>query len=98
MGLSEEQAKNNNSRVQVNKFDFLGSGMARIQDEAEGFIKIISDPESGALLGAGIIGPRATELISVFGVSLSSGLTINDLKKTIFAHPSLSEAIFEALD
>ncbi|MCX5707451.1 MAG: dihydrolipoyl dehydrogenase [Candidatus Omnitrophica bacterium] len=98
VGLNEEQAGSKNFRVKVNKFDFLGSGMARIQDEAEGFIKIISDAESGLLLGAQIIGPKATELISIFGVSLSSGLSVKDLKKTIFAHPSLSEAIFEALD
>jgi dihydrolipoamide dehydrogenase len=97
-GLTEEQARKNNFQVKVNKFDFLGSGMARIQDETEGFIKIISDVESGLLLGAQIIGPKATELISIFGVSLSSGLAVKDLKNTIFAHPSLSEAVFEALD
>jgi dihydrolipoamide dehydrogenase len=97
-GLNEEQAKKKNFQVKVNKFDFLGSGMARIQDEAEGFVKIVSDAESGLLLGAQLIGPKATELISIFGVSLSSGLTVKNLKNTIFAHPSLSEAIFEALD
>jgi dihydrolipoamide dehydrogenase len=97
-GLNEDQARKNNLQVKVNKFDFLGSGMARIQDETEGFIKIISDAGSGLLLGAQIIGPKATELISIFGLSLSSGLAVKDFKKTIFAHPTLSEAISEALD
>ena len=98
VGLNETQAKLNFSGIKINKFDFLGSGMARIQDEAEGFIKVISDEKTGKILGAGIIGPKATELISVFGLAISSGLDIKTLKATIFAHPTLSEAIVEALE
>lgn len=72
--------------------------MARILDEAEGFIKVISQEKTGKILGACIIGPRATELISVFGVAMNSGLSISALKAAIFAHPTLSEAIVEALE
>lgn len=98
VGLNELQAGQLNSGIKINKFDFLGSGMARIQDETEGFIKIISEEKSGKLIGAHIIGPKATELISIFALAMSSGLNIIQLKKTIFAHPTLSEAISEALD
>jgi len=98
IGLNEEQAKLNFSGVKINKFDFLGSGMARIQDETEGFIKIISEEKTGRILGAHIIGPRAVELISLFGLAMSSGLSVAALKQTIFAHPTFAETIAEALD
>ena len=98
VGLNEEQSRINVSGIKINKFDFLSSGMARIQDETEGFIKVISEERTGKILGAHIIGPRATELISVFGLAMSSGLSVKLLKQTIFAHPTLSEAIAETLD
>lgn len=97
VGLSEEKAKNTGIEVKINKFYFLGSGMARIMDEAEGFIKVVSDSKSGQLLGAFIIGPKATELIAVFAVVLTSKLKISQIKETIFAHPTLSESIHESL-
>ena len=98
VGLNEQQAVQAGSKIKINKFDFLKSGMARIQDETEGFIKIISEEKTGKLIGAHIIGPKATELISVFTLAMSSGLNIEQLKNTIFAHPTLSEAICEALE
>jgi dihydrolipoamide dehydrogenase len=98
VGLNEQQANLAIPEIKINKFDFLGSGMARIMDETDGFIKIISERDSGMLLGAHIIGPKATELISVFSLALSSGLNVKQLKRTIFAHPTLSEAIAHALD
>jgi dihydrolipoamide dehydrogenase len=98
VGLSEEQARNKGFQVKVSKFDFLGSGMARIQDEAEGFIKVVSQEDSGKLLGAALIGPKATELIAVFSLALSCALSLKDVRKNIFAHPTLSEAIAETLE
>ncbi len=96
VGLTEEAAASK-GEVRIYRFDFLGSGMARIQDEADGFIKIVADAKSDALLGATIIGPRATELIAIFGLALTNGLKADALRKTVFAHPSFSEAIAEAL-
>jgi len=93
VGLKEDAAQ----EVNVSKFDFLGSGMARILDETEGFIKIISDKKTGQVLGASIIGPRATELIGILTLAVSNHLTISQIRDTIFAHPTLSEAIGEAL-
>jgi len=97
VGLNEDGAKNKGIDVLINKFDFLGSGMARILGETEGFIKIISDKNTSNVLGASIIGPRATELIGIFSLAISNNLKISQIKDTIFAHPTLSEGIQEAL-
>ncbi|MCX5709251.1 MAG: dihydrolipoyl dehydrogenase [Candidatus Omnitrophica bacterium] len=97
VGVNEEEAKNKGIEVSVKKFDFLASGMARIIDEAEGFIKTVCEAKTGRLIGASIIGPKATELISIFGLAISNDLTAEQIKHTIFAHPSLSESIRESL-
>jgi len=97
VGLNEELAKNKNIDIMINKFDFLGSAMARILDENEGFIKIISNKKTEELLGASIIGPRATELIGILTLAVSSRIKISQIRDTIFAHPTLSEGISEAL-
>lgn len=97
VGLKEQEAKAKGIDIKVNKFDFLGSGMARILDETEGLIKIISKEDTHKIIGGSIIGPRATELISILTLAVSTGLTISQIKETIFAHPTLSESIFEAL-
>ncbi|MDD5730701.1 MAG: dihydrolipoyl dehydrogenase [Candidatus Omnitrophica bacterium] len=97
VGLTEEAAKAKGLPAKVNKFDFLGLGMARILDETQGFIKIVSHDKTGALLGAQIIGPRAVELIGVFSLAIRNKQTVAQLKNAIFPHPSISEAISEAL-
>lgn len=97
VGLSEEEAKNRGFDIKVNKFDFLGSAMARILDETEGFIKIISDYKTGEILGASIIGPQATELIGILTLSIQSRLKALQVQDTILAHPTLSEGITSAL-
>jgi dihydrolipoamide dehydrogenase len=97
VGLTEEKAMARNIDISVKRFDFLGSGMARILNETEGFIKIISDKKTEEIIGASIIGPRATELIAVLTVAISCRLKIPQVRNTIFAHPTLSESIHEAL-
>jgi dihydrolipoamide dehydrogenase len=96
VGLTEETAKAKGISYQLGKFDFMASGMAHILDETDGFIKIIVDSNSKELVGASIIGPKATELISVFSLAIKSKLKISQIHDTIFAHPTLSEAIGEA--
>lgn len=96
IGFSEAQADKAGIETKTNKIDFLASGMARILDEAEGFIKIVSDKKSGEILGASIIGPKATELISVISVAIYSRLKLEQLRNMIFAHPTLSESIPQA--
>ncbi|MCX5711637.1 MAG: FAD-dependent oxidoreductase, partial [Candidatus Omnitrophica bacterium] len=81
VGLKEEEAKKQNIAIDIKKFDFLGSGMARIIDETDGFLKLIID-KNGRLLGASIIGPGATELIATLTIAIKSGRTIKDLRST----------------
>lgn len=96
VGLSEEEARKNSSDIIVNKFDFRSLGMSYVIDEPEGFVKIIADKNDN-LLGASIIGPKATELIHVLALALHNRLTISQIRDTIFAHPTISEAIAETL-
>ncbi len=97
VGQSEENIKSKGIDIKINRFDFLGSGMARILDETDGFIKILSDKITGHILGASIIGPRATELIGILTLAIQSRLKISELKGTVFSHPTLSEGIASAL-
>jgi len=97
VGLSQEEGLSQGQDVRIDKFDFLSSGMARILDETEGFIKIISDKRTEQILGASIIGPRATELIGILTLGMQSRLKISQIRDTIFAHPTLSESISEAV-
>lgn len=97
VGMNEEQAGQKGLEIEVRKFDFLGSGMAHILDETDGFIKIISDKKSDEVLGASIIGPKATELIACLTLAVSNHLKASAIRNTIFAHPTLSESIHEAI-
>jgi len=97
VGIKEEDALHKGLEIDVKKFDFLGSGMARILDETDGFIKIIIEKKGSRTIGASIIGPKATELIGILALAVSNNLTVSQVKNTIFAHPTLSESIREAL-
>ncbi|MBL7151647.1 MAG: dihydrolipoyl dehydrogenase [Candidatus Omnitrophica bacterium] len=98
VGLSAEAALVKSIEINVHKFDFLGSGMARLLEETEGFIKIISGAKNNQILGASLIGPRATEIIGILTLAVTARLKISQLRNTIFAHPTISEAIGEALE
>lgn len=97
IGLSEEKAKARGIEIRVSKFYFLGSGMAHILDETDGFMKIISDQKTEQVIGASIIGPRATELIGILTLGISTHLKTSQIQDVIFAHPTLSESITDAL-
>jgi dihydrolipoamide dehydrogenase len=96
IGLTEKIARHKNMSYKIAKFDFLSCGMAHILDETDGFIKVIIENNSQEIIGASIIGPKATELISVFSLALKSNLKISQIHDTIFAHPTISEGIGEA--
>ncbi len=98
IGLTERETESQGMDIKINKFDFLGSGMARIMNETEGFVKVISDKKTGNVLGASIIGPHATELIGILTLAISCRINISQIKDTIFAHPTLSEAIRETFE
>ena len=96
VGLNEDQARKIHQELKIKKIDFRSVGMSYLIDEQEGFVKIIADKQ-GNLLGASIIGPKASELIHVLTLAINQGLKINQIKETIFAHPTVSESIHEAL-
>ncbi len=92
---SSAQAKGKEAKSQ--RFFFKGSAKALAGNETDGFIQIVFDTANNKLLGAQIAGPHATELIHVFSTALVAGFTVDQLRRVIFAHPTLSEGIKEAL-
>lgn len=97
VGMNEDSAKAQGIEIEIRKFDFTASGMARILDEADGFIKITCDKKTGQILGASIIGPKATELIGVLTLPVQLGLKAAQLHDIVLAHPTLSECIGDCL-
>ena len=97
VGMWAYEAEARKIEVKSQRFFFKGSATAMSEGETEGFFQVLSEKASGKLLGAQIIGPEATELIHIFSVALKAGMTVEDLKSVIFAHPSLAEGIKEAL-
>jgi dihydrolipoamide dehydrogenase len=98
VGLTEAAAKKEGYDVRVGKFPFSASGKARILGEEEGFVKVVSEAKYDELLGVHIIGPHATELIAEAGVALQLESTAEELGRTIFAHPTISESVMEAAE
>lgn len=88
----EEQGK----PVKTTRSFFKGSSKALAAGEPEGFVQIVSEPETGKILGAQIIGSHATELIHIFSVALKANMTVKDLASVMFAHPTLAELVKEA--
>lgn len=97
IGLTERAAKEKGLDFKVGKFAFMASGKARAIGETDGFIKLIVGAKHGEILGAHIIGDTATELIAELGLAINSELTIDEIHATIHAHPTLSEAVHEAV-
>jgi dihydrolipoamide dehydrogenase len=96
VGLTEKKAKEKGYDVKVGKFPFVGIGKALILDQTQGyFVKVVSDRKYDEVLGVHIIGPKATELLAAAGVLLSHEATVQSFQNTVFAHPTLSEALGE---
>jgi dihydrolipoamide dehydrogenase len=96
VGLTEEEAKNRKIDYSVGKFNFAANSKAQTISEADGLIKVLADKETKKLIGVHILGPSASDLIHESALAIQNGLTINDIKDTIHAHPTLSEAFQEA--
>ncbi|GGL53997.1 dihydrolipoyl dehydrogenase [Microlunatus endophyticus] len=96
-GLSEEQAKAAGHEVKVAKFPFTANGKAHGLGEAVGFVKIVADAQYGELLGAHMIGPDVTELLPELTLAQKWDLTAAEVGRNVHAHPTLSEAIKEAI-
>lgn len=97
VGLSEEEAISEGFIIKVGKFPFRASGRALAEGHEEGFVKVIVDAKSGKLLGGHILGEGATELIAELTLIRALGISVEDVAKVIHAHPTLSEAVYEAL-
>jgi dihydrolipoamide dehydrogenase len=82
--------------VRIAKFPWAASGRAATLGRADGLTKLVVDPESGRVLGVGIVGPGAGELIAEGALAVEAALTAEDLAVTIHAHPTLSESLMEA--
>ena len=96
IGLTEAKARERGYDVAVGKFPFAANGKARILNDTGGFVKIVAEKKYDEVLGVHIIGPHATELIAAAGSALRMEATSEELARTIFAHPTLSEAMHEA--
>lgn len=96
VGLTEEEAVVRGYQLRIGRFPFVGNGMAKILGEQRGLVKIITDQDYGQILGVHIVGPRATSLIPEAALAMKLEATAQDIIATMHAHPTLSEAIWEA--
>ncbi len=95
VGLTEEQAKEQELEIDVGKFPWLGNGRALAGGHTEGFVKVIRGTQYSEILGAHIVGPHATELIGEFVVGRHLESTVEEMDRAMHPHPTLSEAIAE---
>jgi len=97
-GITEEQAKKEGIKHEVAKFPWAASGRAVTLDRNDGVTKLIIDPDTQRILGVGICGPGAGELIAEGVLAIEMGANVTDLKLTIHPHPTLSETIMDAAE
>jgi len=97
VGLTEAKAKAAGHTVKVGRFPFIGNGKAIAMGEAEGLIKTVFDAKTGQLLGAHMVGAEVTEMIQGYGIAKTLETTEAELMHTIFAHPTISEAMHESV-
>ncbi len=98
VGLAEADAFAEGRKVRVTKVPFSANAKALIDDDPRGFVKIISDPATGVVLGGSIVGRNAAELISVIAVAVTAGLRVADIGESLLVHPALAEALTDAAE
>jgi len=96
VGLTETEAEKKGTKVKVARFPWGASGRAQTLDRTDGLTKLICDPETERVLGVGIVGPGAGELIADGTLAVEMGAVARDLADTIHAHPTLSETLMES--
>ncbi len=97
VGLSEAQARAEGREIRVGRFPLIANGKALASGDTEGFVKTVFDADSGELLGAHMVGPEVTEMIQGFAAARTLEATELELMHTIFPHPTVSEAMHEAV-
>ena len=96
VGLAEAEAFSVGRKIRVTKVPFSSNAKAHIKGDPRGFVKIVSDPATGVVLGGSIVGRNAAELISVIAVAVTNGLRVVDIVDSLLVHPTLSESLAEA--
>jgi NAD(P)H dehydrogenase (quinone) len=98
VGLAEADAFAMGRKIRVTKVPFAASAKALINSDPRGFVKILSDPATGVVLGGSIVGRHAAELISVIALAVTANLKVTDIVDSLLVHPTLSEALAEAAE
>ena len=96
VGSTEEQLKEKKISYKVGKFPFLANSRAKVNNEAEGFVKILADSSTDKILGVHIIGPHCGDMIAEMALAMEFGASAEDVARTCHAHPTHTEAIKEA--
>ena len=96
VGKTEEELKKSNTSYKVGKFPFLANSRAKVNNEAEGFVKILADSKTDKVLGVHIIGPHSGDMIAEMAIAMEFGASAEDIARTCHAHPTHTEAIKEA--
>ena len=96
VGKTEEQLKEEKKSYKVGKFPFLANSRAKVNNETEGFVKILADSKSDKVLGVHIIGPHCGDMIAEMALAMEFGASAEDIARTCHAHPTHTEAIKEA--
>jgi pyruvate/2-oxoglutarate dehydrogenase complex dihydrolipoamide dehydrogenase (E3) component len=98
VGLAEAEAFATGRKIRVTKVPYAAAAKALINDDPGGFVKILSDPATGVVLGGSIVGRHAAELISVLALAVTANLKVSDIVESCLAHPTLSEALADAAE
>lgn len=98
VGLAEAEAFASGRKIRVTKVPFSTTAKALINNDSRGFVKIISDPATGVVLGGSIVGRHAAELISVIALAVTANLKVTDIGDALLVHPALAEALTDAAE
>jgi dihydrolipoamide dehydrogenase len=96
VGKTEEQLKEQNKSYKTGKFPFLANSRAKVNNETDGFVKILADSKTDKVLGVHIIGPHCGDMIAEMALAMEFGASAEDIARTCHAHPTHTEAIKEA--
>jgi dihydrolipoamide dehydrogenase len=96
VGKTEEQLKEENRSYRVGKFPFMANSRAKVNNETDGFVKILADSKTDKVLGVHIIGPHCGNMIAEMALAMEFGASAEDIARTCHAHPTHTEAIKEA--
>ncbi|HXY45220.1 MAG TPA: FAD-dependent oxidoreductase [Acidimicrobiales bacterium] len=98
VGLAEAEAFALGRKIRVTKVPYAANARALIDGDSRGFVKVVSDPATGVVLGGSIVGKHAAELVSIIALAVTANLRVIDLAESLFVHPALAEALAEAAE